>query len=417
MDIFKKLHINIPIAEALEQMPGYVKFMKDILSKKRKLGDYETVALLEECSVILQKKLPPKLKDLGIFTLPCAIGNAVFERSLCDLGASINLTPWLIFKKLKFGEACLTTVTLQLADQSLSHSRGIIEDVLMKVDKFIFPVEFIILDMQEDKEVPIILGRPFLAMGREMIDVQKGELRLRVQEEEVTFNVFNAIKHPHDNDSCFRVDVLEAIVSSQLGHSEPLETSLTHDDPSSCEDEIVQEYIKWMDSFGQNRRKYFESLGSSPSRLTPSIEKPPIVEQKQLPNHLRYAYLKEESTLPVIISSSLSNMEEEKLLKILKEHKEVIGWSLADIKGIRPFMCMHKILLEEDSKPIVDAQRRLNSSMKEVVRKEVLKWAGVIYPISDSSRVSPIQVVPKKGGTIVIINEKIELLPTRTVIG
>ena len=142
-----------------------------------------------------------------------------------------------------------------------------------------------------------------------------------------------------------------------------------------------------MDSFGLNRRNYFESLGASPSRLTPSIEKPPIVEEKQLPNHLRYAYLGEESTLPVIILSSLSDMGKEKLLEILKEHKEAIAWSLADIKGIRPSMCMHRILLEEDSKSIVDAQRCLNPSMKEVLRKEVLNWldAGVIYPISDSS--------------------------------
>ena len=171
----------------------------------------------------------------------------------------------------------------------------------------------------------------------------------------MTFNVFNAIKHPHDSDSCFRVDMLEAIVSSQLVSSEPLETSLTHDDPSSCEDVTVQEYVKWTDSFGLNRRKYLESLGASPSRLTPSIEKPLIMEEKQLPNHLRYAYLGEESTLPVIISSSLSNMEEEKLLKIPKEHKEAIGWNLVDIKGIMPFMCMHKILLEEDNKPTMDA--------------------------------------------------------------
>ena len=174
-----------------------------------------------------------------------------------------------------------------------------------------------------------------------------------------------------------------------------------------------------MVSFGPNRRKYFESLGASPSRLIPFIEKLPIVKEKQLPNHLRYAYFGEESTLPVIISSSLSNMEEEKLLNILKEQKEAIGWSLADLKGIRPYMCMHRILLEEDSKWAVDAQRRLNPSMKEVVRKEVLKWldARVIYPISDSSWVSPVQVVPKKGGTTVIINEKNELLPTRTVTG
>ena len=250
-----------------------------------------------------------------------------------------------------------------------------------------------------------------------MIDVQKGGLKWRVQEEEVTFNVFNAIKHPHDNDSYFRVDVLGAIVYSKLSPLEPLETSLIHDDPSSCKDETVQEYVKWMDSFVPNRRKYFESLGASPSRLTPFIEKSPIVEEKQLPNHLRYAYLGEESTLLVIISSFLFDMEEEKLLKTLKEHKEVIGWSLADIKGIRPSMCMHKILVEEDSKPTMDSQRCLNPLMKEVVRKEALKWfdAGVIYPISDNSWVSPVQVVPKKGGTTVIINEKKELFPTRTV--
>ena len=144
-------------------------------------------------------------------------------------------------------------------------------------------------------------------------------------------------------------------MSSQLGHSKPLETSLTQDDPSSCEDETVQEYVKWMDSSGLNRRKYYEYLGASPRRLTPSIEKPPIMEKKQLSNHLRYTYLGEESTLPVIISSSLSNMEEGKLLKILKEHKEAIGWSLVDIKGIRPSICMQRILLEKDSKLAVDA--------------------------------------------------------------
>ena len=158
MDIFKKLHINIPFVEALEQIPGYVKFMKDVLSKKMKLGDYETIALSEECSAILQKKFPPKLKDPGSFTTPCAIGNAAFERALCDLSASINLMPWSIFRKLKLGEACSTTVTLQLADWLLTHPRGIKEDVLVKVDKFIFPANFIILDMQEDQEVPIILG-------------------------------------------------------------------------------------------------------------------------------------------------------------------------------------------------------------------------------------------------------------------
>ena len=131
MDVFKKLHINIPFADALEQMPSYVKFMKDILSQKRRLVDFETVNLIEECSAILQRKLPQKLKDLGSFTIPCTIGNAIFERALCDLGASINLMPLSIFKRLGLGEARPTTVTLQLADRSLKHPRGVIEDVLV----------------------------------------------------------------------------------------------------------------------------------------------------------------------------------------------------------------------------------------------------------------------------------------------
>ena len=226
MDVFKKLHINIPFADTLEQMPSYVKFMKDILSQKRRLADFETVNLTEECSAILQRKLPQKLKDPGSFTIPCTIGNAIFERALCDLGASINLMPLSIFKRLGLGEARPTTVTLQLADRSLKHPRGIIEDVLVKVDKFIFPAYFIVLDMEEDKEIPIILGRPFLATGRAMIDVQRGELKLRVQEEEVKFNVFEAVRHPAESDMCFMAEIVEAIVSSQSGFTDPLETSL-----------------------------------------------------------------------------------------------------------------------------------------------------------------------------------------------
>ncbi|KAM6584068.1 hypothetical protein CsatB_011070 [Cannabis sativa] len=156
-------------------MPRYVKFMKKILSKKRKLEDYETVALTEECSAILQKKLPPKLKDPGSFNIPCSIGGSVETKALCDLGASINLMPLSVFKRLGLGKAKPTTVTLQLADRSLTHPRGIIEDVLVKVGKFIFPADFLILDMEEDSTIPIILGRPFLATGRALIDVQKGD--------------------------------------------------------------------------------------------------------------------------------------------------------------------------------------------------------------------------------------------------
>ena len=209
-------------------MPSYVKFMKDILLKKRRLSDFETVNLTEECSVILQRKLPQKLKDPGSFTIPCTIGSSIFERALCDLGASINLMPLSIFRRLGLGEARPTTVTLQLVDRSLKHPRGggLIEDVLVKVDKFIFLVDFIVMDMEEDKEIPIILGRPFLATGRAMIDVQKEELKLRVHDDKVKFNVFEAMRHPAESDTCFIVKRVEAIVSSQSGLTNPLEASL-----------------------------------------------------------------------------------------------------------------------------------------------------------------------------------------------
>ena len=122
--MFKKLHINIPFADTLEHIPSYVKFMKEILSKKIRLSNFETVKLTEECSAILQRKLPQKLKDPGSFTIPCTIGNSIFEKALCDMGASINLMSLSIFRRLGLGDALPTTVTLYLADRSLKHPMG-----------------------------------------------------------------------------------------------------------------------------------------------------------------------------------------------------------------------------------------------------------------------------------------------------
>ncbi|XP_024961928.1 uncharacterized protein LOC112502288 [Cynara cardunculus var. scolymus] len=171
IDVFKQLHINIPLVEAIEQMPSYAKFLKDILSKKKKLNEFETVALTEGCSALLSNKIPPKLKDPGSFTIPCSIGGKEIGKALCDLGASINLMILSVFNTIGIGEARPTIVTLQLADKSITHPKGKIEDVLVQVDKFIFPIDFIILDFEADKETPIILGRPFLATGRTLIDV------------------------------------------------------------------------------------------------------------------------------------------------------------------------------------------------------------------------------------------------------
>ena len=185
LDIFKKLHINIPFMDALENTPSYVKFMKKILENKKKFGEYETIALTEECSAILQKKLPSKLQDPGSFAIPFSIENSLSGIALCDLGASINLMPPSMFKRLNLGEAKPTTIVLQMADRSYKHPRGVIENVLVKVNKFLFPAYYVILDMEEDETVPIILSRPFLATGKTQINVQEGELKLRVQGNEV----------------------------------------------------------------------------------------------------------------------------------------------------------------------------------------------------------------------------------------
>ncbi|XP_062119486.1 uncharacterized protein LOC133833899 [Humulus lupulus] len=170
------------------------------------------VALTEGCSAILKNKIPPKLKDSGSFTIPCSIGGKDVGRALCDLGASINLMPMSIFKKLRIGEARPTTVTLQLADRSMAHPEGKIEDVLVQVDKFIILTYLIILDYEAGRDVPIILGRPFLATERTLIDVKKGEFTMRVSDQQVTFNVFNAMMFPDEIEECSKLIVIESIV-------------------------------------------------------------------------------------------------------------------------------------------------------------------------------------------------------------
>ncbi|KAJ9180836.1 hypothetical protein P3X46_009034 [Hevea brasiliensis] len=139
-------------------MPSYAKFLKEILSNKRRLEDYETVALTEECSAILQRKLPPKLKDPGSFSIPCHIGESCFVKALCDLGASVSLMPLSIYEKLNMGDLKPTHISLQLADRSIKYPEGILENVPLKVGKFYIPVDNDILDIEEESKIPIILG-------------------------------------------------------------------------------------------------------------------------------------------------------------------------------------------------------------------------------------------------------------------
>ncbi|KAL5552880.1 hypothetical protein UlMin_040281 [Ulmus minor] len=246
---------------------------------------------------------------------------------------------------------------------------------------------------------------------------------MRVQDEHVTFNVFQSMKFPSDMEECSVISVADSSVAEQLERccEDSLQSTMQED--SNLEDEIEEEWA-WIETKqGLGKQKVqFEYLDMSSREFKPpkfSVDESPALELKPLPSHLKYAYLGALSTLPVIISAFLTKEQEVQLLEVLKKFKKAIGWTLADIKGISPSFCMHKILLEDNEKGSIEAQRRLNPVMKEVVKKEVIKWldAGIIYPISDSSWVSPVQCVPKKGGMTVVQNENNELIPTRVVTG
>ncbi|XP_050890407.1 uncharacterized protein LOC127095816 [Lathyrus oleraceus] len=178
MKMLIALQVNIPFCDALEQMYVYDKFMKELLNGKHKLNDDENVTLAEECSAIIQRKVPLKLKDSGRFTTPISIGSLKIGKALYDLGAGINLMSLSMMKKLNYGEPKPIKMTLTLADRSVTYPYVVLEDVLLKVDGLLFLSNFIILDMPEDAETPLWLGRPFQATGRALTNVERGDLIL-----------------------------------------------------------------------------------------------------------------------------------------------------------------------------------------------------------------------------------------------
>ncbi|XP_073273304.1 uncharacterized protein [Primulina huaijiensis] len=307
LEVFKNLHINILFANTLMQMPSYAKFFKDILANMRKLEDHMTVNLTENCSALVQNKIPPKLKDPGSFSIPCMIGDVVFHKALCDLCASINLMPLSVFRKLGLGEPNPTRMSLQLAYRSVKYPWGVIED---------------------DMEMPLILGRPFLATGKALIDVQEGKLRLRMGEEEITFDVFNALKHTLHSDSCYRNDAFDALVSNYVQDAlrDPLEATVTtklREDELDVEKAEIVAYLNANQPWKGTIRMRLEDLGDRRDLIPQksSMEEPPTLELKPLPPHLKYVYLGENNTLPVIISAALTDVMEDKLLEILKAHE------------------------------------------------------------------------------------------------
>jgi hypothetical protein len=180
-------------------MPSNAKFLKEVISNKRKIEEGETVNLTEECSAIIQNKLPPKLKDPGSFSIPCVIGSETIKKVMCDFGASVSLMSLSLYERMGIGELKPTRMTLQLADPSVKYPVGIIEDVPVKVEGIYIPADFVMMEMEEDIQVPILLGRPFLATAGAIIDVKHGKLAFNVGKETVEFEFANLMKGPSIN--------------------------------------------------------------------------------------------------------------------------------------------------------------------------------------------------------------------------
>ncbi|CAN6687782.1 unnamed protein product [Malus baccata var. baccata] len=266
MKTLAKVQINLPLIDAIKNIPYYAKFLKDVCTKKRKLVDLEKVILTEQCSAVLLHKLPPKKKNPGSFTISCTIGNCDFSSALIDLGASVNLMPYSVFKRLGEGELKPTSSIIQLVDRSITYPRGVIEDVIVKVDNLYLPADFMVLDMDEDLTTPIILGRPFLATARTLIDVEAGTLTFRVEDQTVVFKLFEASIHSGDKQECMRVDALDGLPSAQFmkrsstDHLSIKPPNLTHDctSPKPRQQRVLHE------DQPINTLKKHEKLRSSP---------------------------------------------------------------------------------------------------------------------------------------------------------
>nr|GEW96352.1 reverse transcriptase domain-containing protein [Tanacetum cinerariifolium] len=337
-------------------------------------------------------------------------------------------------------------MTLELADRSVSKPLGIAKDVSFKVGVFHFPADFVVVDFEPDPRVPLILGRCFLKTSRALIDVHKGEFTLRIRNEAITYNLDQTVRYSanYNQMTANRIDfVCEEYSQEVLGFSD----TTVSGNPTPIDDPIVSTTSPALTPFGDSDFLLFEEadaflgleddpdspkinpfyydpegdillleaiLNSEPlppllnheqylpsykkelkvceaKTVKSSVDEPPEVELKDLPHHLEYAFLEGDDKLPVIIAKELRSEEKAALIKVLKSHKRAIAWKLSDIKGINPEFCTHKILMEEDYKPAVQHQRRVNPKIHDVIKKEVEKLldAGLIYPISDSPWVSP----------------------------
>ncbi|GJU82857.1 reverse transcriptase domain-containing protein [Tanacetum coccineum] len=249
-------------------------------------------------------------------------------------------------------------MSIHLANHTYQYPMGVAENMLVQVGKFVFPIDFIILQMEEDDRVPLILGRPFLHTANAIIRVKNKELILGIREDKATFHIDKAMQHSHvNNDTCLCMDVIDEIIEDELdallGDSKPfLNTS-----KKISETALDKEFNEFMSGNVQEDevKDDFEELPSKDElRIRTSIQDPPTdLKLKPLRKHLEYAFLEENSLLLVVISALLEHNEKERLVSVLKNRKETFTWKTSDILRISPSFCKHKINFEDDVKPVI----------------------------------------------------------------
>ncbi|CAM8962750.1 unnamed protein product [Rhodiola kirilowii] len=362
-ELFSKVEINIPLLEAIKQIPRYAKFLKELCTNRRRSTRYNQELMSRNVSAVIQRKVPPKCGDPGTYTIPCTIGNIRIENCMLDLGASINVLPFSIYSCHRIGPLEPTGLTIQLADRSCKQPEGKIEDVLVQVGKLVFPADFYVLKMENGgpaDHAPILLGRPFLKTSKMKIDCGSGMLSMEVEGEVFSFDIFRAMNHPMEFEEVHALDTLDDLVLEihpEL-EADPLKAILNGAENSYELTESLQETVAHLTisepltpEYEVNEVKLFKS-----NTFLPSVMQAPKIELKPLPGHLKYAFLGDNNTLPVIIKSGLEAGQEQSLIKVLKQHKLAIGWTLADLRGVSPAVCMHRILLEDGAKPSREPQ-------------------------------------------------------------
>nr|GFC08035.1 reverse transcriptase domain-containing protein [Tanacetum cinerariifolium] len=329
--------------------------------------------------------------DPGKFLIPCEFSGMDECLALADLDASINLMPLSVWEGLSLPELTPTCMTLELADRSVSKPIGVAKDVSFKVRVFNFPADFVVVDFEPDPQVPLILGRYFLKTSRALIDVQKGELTLRIGNEAITYNLDQTVRYSanYNQITANKIDVIESACEEYSQEVLCFSNVTTSGTPIPHNDPIVSTTSPTLTPFGDSDFLLFEEadaflgleddpdslkinpfyydpegdillleaiLNSEPSPPLPnqeqnlpsfkeelkayeaqtvksSVDEPPEVELKDLPHHLEYAFLEGDNKLPVIISKELRSEEKSALIKVLKSHKRAIAWKLSDIQG------------------------------------------------------------------------------------